>query len=136
MSTFFIVFMELYKIIPLIIGWLVYIILTVYYNYIIISMNFIVNHPRNAAITTVTSILFSGTIATNLLDFLLYNSIFLTSYWILFDIGLNLKRGLPLQYIGKKSVMDRLLRKYAKGQIILCKILVFLLTVIIYKLLK
>ena len=86
MSTLFIVFMELYKIIPLIIGWLVYIILTVYYNYVIISMNFIVNHPRNAAITTVISILFSGTIATNLLDFLLYNSIFLTSYWILFDI--------------------------------------------------
>lgn len=71
-----------------------------------------------------------------MIGFYIGGFLFLWSYWLLFDIGLNCIRNLPFQYIDRKSVMDQPLRKYSKGQIILCKLLVFLLLLTIYKLLK
>jgi hypothetical protein len=128
--------MEFYKIIIVLLIWLFYIIGMVYYNYVLIRFNFIVNHFKNALMTSLLSICLSFLVSNNIIDFTYISILLLFIYWFVFDIGLNLKRGLPSTYIGRKSKMDQLLRKYAKGHILLFKLSLLILTTIIYVCIK
>ena len=127
--------MEFLKVIAVLLTWSFFITGMVYYNYILIRLNFIVNHMKNAIITTLLSLALSFLICSDFLNFT-FISVLLFIYWIFFDIGLNLKRGLPKSYIGRKSKLDIFLRKYACGYNITFKIIVLSLISIIYGLIK
>ena len=60
-----------------------------------------------------------------------YMLIYLSSWWILFDLGLNLKRGLPFDYIGTEADLDKLLRKVKINQFVI-KIAVLIISIGIY----
>jgi len=59
-----------------------------------------------------------------------YMLIYLSSWWILFDLGLNLRRGLPFDYIGYKAKMDKFLRKVKINQFVI-KIGVLIISILI-----
>lgn len=128
--------MEFFKVIAVLLTWSFFITGMVYYNYILIRLNFIVNHMKNAIITTLLSLVLSFLICSDILNFIFISIVLLFIYWIFFDIGLNLKRGLPKSYIGRKSKLDIFLRKYAHGYNITFKIIVISLISIIYGLIK
>ena len=128
--------MEYLKIIAVLLTWSFFITGMIYYNYILIRLNFIVNHMKNAIITTSLSLVLSFLICSDFLNFTFISIVLLFIYWIFFDIGLNLKRGLPKSYIGRKSKLDIFLRRYAYGYNITFKIIVLSLISIIYGLIK
>ena len=128
--------MEFFKVIAVLLTWSFFITGMVYYNYILIRLNFIVNHMKNAIITTLLSLVLSFLICSDILNFIFISIVLLFIYWIFFDIGLNLKRGLPKSYIGRKSKLDIFLRKNADGYNITFKIIVISLISIIYGLIK
>jgi len=128
--------MEYFKAITVLFTWVLFIIAMVYYNFILIRLNFIVNHMKNAIITSVLSLALSFLIYSNFINFIFTSLTLLFIYWIFFDIGLNLKRGLPTSYIGRKSKLDIFLRKYAYGYNITFKVTAFILISIIYGLIR
>lgn len=115
--------------------WLVFIIIQVWCNYTLIKTNQIVNHFQNALITA-----FCGASLTlfwkwSIFDMIYVYSILLFTYWLLFDIMLNLSLGWTIEYLGETSVLDRFLKKYVHGQAILFKLSCIALSTLIYSLL-
>lgn len=115
--------------------WLVFIIIQVWCNYTLIKTNQIVNHFQNALITA-----FCGASLTlfwkwNIADMIYVYSILLFTYWLLFDIMLNVSLGWNIEYLGETSVLDRFLKKYVHGQAILFKLFCIALSTLIYSLL-
>ena len=118
-------------------NWLFFIALMVNENYITIKYNQIVNHAHNAIMTsfmaTILSLIYVFYFDSQTIIQLVYVWLcLLLSYWLLFDIGLNLKRKLPLRYLGKGARLDRFLRKYSFGQPIAFKLMCITLLNIMY----
>jgi hypothetical protein len=61
--------------------------------------------------------------------------IYLSSCWILIDLGLNLKRGFPWDYIGNSARLDKFLRKVKINQFVI-KVGVLLTSLLVYTLLR
>jgi len=116
-------------VITAIIIWFAFIALMVWFNYVlIVKKNIVPNHPINAIITITCAIIFANYLNSWQMIFVL-----LWIYWLLFDIGLNKSRKLHLNYLGHKSILDRLLRKVSYGQPILFKILLAVISYGIYE---
>jgi hypothetical protein len=89
-----------------------------------------ISHRWNAFKTIFVGLLVLGWDEPSNLKVFSHMFIYLSSWWILFDIGLNLKRGLPFDYIGTEAELDKLLRKVKVNQFVV-KIAVFLISLII-----
>jgi hypothetical protein len=57
-----------------------------------------------------------------------YMFLYLSWWWLLFDLGLNLKRGLPLNYIGRSAKLDKLLKSIKVNQFIIKGLLILIST--------
>jgi len=118
-------------------SWLLFIIFMVNENYITIKYDQIVNHAHNAIMTsfmaTILSLFYVFYFDSQTIIQLAYVLLWLLlSYWIVFDIWLNLKRKLPIQYLGKGAKLDRFLRKYSFGQPIAFKLICITVLNIVY----
>lgn len=85
---------------------LIYSILSAYFNYRIIEQKDFHVSQAILRVFAFCGILFLG--SNDYFD--LFRC--LTIYWIVFDITLNIFRGLPLLYVGKTSYIDKKLGKY------------------------
>jgi len=88
--------------------WIAFIGIAVFYNWLLIEKHISPWHPLNASITIIFAIVFAY-----------YDPrpnwfvipCALSTYWFLFDTGLNLARGKIIWYLGQGSVIDRLSQK-------------------------
>lgn len=65
---------------------------------------------------------------------LLFLPLFLASYWILFDAGLNIKRGLPILYVGRTAWLDTFIKSPELMSVI--KIIFLIISIILFLLIK
>jgi len=125
------------SILGLIGSWFLFIAFMVNENYITIKYDQIVNHAHNAIMTsfmaTILSLIYVFYFDSQTIIQLAYVWLWLLLiYWLVFDIWLNLKRKLPIQYLGKGAKLDRFLRKYSFGQPIAFKLICGLVLNIVY----
>jgi hypothetical protein len=113
--------------------WILFIILQIVHHYYIIvvckkSPNYI-KHTLVRFIISYLLLLFFNSIT--ILNFLILG----TSFWFLFDIGLNVARGLPIDYVGKNAWLDRLSAKIdkalGKGAMFYLKLMLLILFIIL-----
>lgn len=129
--------MVVVAILGLIGSWILFIYFMVNENNYLIKTNQIVNHLHNAIMTGFMSVLLSLFYVfyfgnQNIIQLTCVWLWLLLGYWLLFDIWLNLKRKLPIQYLGKGAKLDRFLRKYSFGQPIAFKLICGLLLNVVY----
>jgi hypothetical protein len=90
-----------------------------------------ISHGWNAFKTTFIGLVVLGWDEPSNLKVFSYMFIYLSSWWILFDLGLNLKRGFPWEYIGNSAQLDKFLRKVKINQFVI-KIGVLIISILIY----
>ncbi len=122
-------------------SWFLFIAFMVNENYFTIKADQIVNHVHNAIMTGFSSIILSFYYVYFFDNQTIVQLVYvwfwlLLSYWLVFDIWLNLKRKLPIQYLGKGAKTDRFLRKYSFGQPIAFKLICIVLLNAIYYIVK
>lgn len=122
-------------------SWILFISFMVNENNYLIKTNQIVNHVHNAIMTgfsaSISAIFYTYYFASQTIVQLVYVWLMLLlGYWLLFDIWLNLKRKLPIQYLGKGAKLDIFLRKYSFGQPIAFKLVCVVLLNIVYYLIN
>jgi hypothetical protein len=105
----------------------VFLILSVEFDYWRIKNKRKIDHNVNAAFRIIIGIA--------VLQDYFHLAIFLSSWWILFDLFLNLRRGLPWDYIGTEAELDKLLRKVKINQFVV-KLLVLAISILLYTLLR
>jgi hypothetical protein len=88
-----------------------------------------ISHGWNAFKTIFVGLLVLGWDEPNNYKLFSHLFIYLSSWWILFDIGLNLKRGLPFDYIGTEAELDKILKKIKINQFVV-KIVVLTISLI------
>jgi len=122
-------------------SWLLFIAFMVNENYITIKADQIVSYAHNRIMTGFSSVIlafyyvyFFG--SQSIIELAYVWLWLLFSYWLVFDIWLNLKRKLPIQYLGKGAKTDRFLRKYSFGQPIAFKLICIVLLNAIYYIVK
>lgn len=85
--------------------WFGFIFLAIFYNWLLIEKRVSPWHPLNAIITIIFAIVFAY-YDQRPASFVIFCA--LSTYWFLFDTGLNIARGKFFWYLGQESVIDRL----------------------------